>query len=736
MASRASSVSLGPGARAATQPPDDTVQLLVPQMHCAGCLSKVERALKAMPGVRQARANLSTKGVRVLGSGLTVQSVTHCLAANGFEALPAAQADAADAIDQEAKSLLLALAVAGFAMMNVMLLSVSIWSGLASDMGEETRTLFHWISALIAVPTVVFSGRPFFRSAIGALSHGTTNMDVPISLAVLLSTGASVLVTLRGGDHAYFDAAVMLLFFLLCGRYLDKTLRARTFSAAHALLKLKVEEAQRVLPDGSVVAIDIRGVTKGMNLRILPGEHVPVDCVIRSGRSDIDMSMITGESAPVSVAPDTRLYAGTLNATGPLDVVVAAEAENSFLAEMIRVLENAEQSRAPLVSLADRIARAYAPVVHVVAALTFAGWLFLGAGWYPALMVGVAVLIITCPCALGLAVPAVQVTAVGKLLHSGIVLRSGDALDRLAQIDTVVFDKTGTLTTGQMTLINVPEISPELLGTAATLAAHSNHPLAKSLVRSGAHLRGTQGANRFEDVSEHPGNGIEAFDTQNAAWLRLGRRAWASPSAPGPAHMHSELVLGDGKRILETFEFSDTLRKGGAAVLKELQRAGLRVELLSGDKRGPVEAVASELGFEAWQSECQPVDKVSHLDALMRAGHKTLMVGDGMNDAPALRSAFVSMSPSSAMDVAQVSADIVYQGAEVGPVLSAILMARQADRKVKQNFGLAIAYNAFAIPLAVFGIVTPLIAAVAMSASSLLVTANAALLRRRETKLS
>jgi Cu2+-exporting ATPase len=703
---------------------ESDIDLIVPQMHCAGCLAKVERALKAMPGVGHARANLSTKRVRVSGR-VSPQGVTQCLEKAGFEALPATQASEGDTIDQEAKSLLLALAVAGFGMMNVMLLSVSIWSGLASDMGEETRTLFHWLSALIAVPTVLFSGRPFFRSAAAALSRRTTNMDVPISLAVLLSVGASLLVTMRGGEHAYFDASVMLLFFLLCGRYLNKTLRARTFSAAQALLKLKVDEAHRILPSGEVSAIDIRAVTANMALRILPGERVPVDCVIQHGRSDLDISMVTGESAPISAEPGTALYGGTLNVTGAIDVKATAAADSSFLAEMIRIMESAEQSRAPLVNLADKVASAYAPVVHTLALGTFIGWQLLGAGWYPALMVAVAVLIITCPCALGLAVPAVQVTAVGKLLQRGIVLRSGNALDRLAQVDTVVFDKTGTLTTGQMQLINEVDIDPNTLALAGALAVHSRHPLAKSLARIG--YAASKGL--FVAVTEHPGDGIEAQHALTGKHLRLGRRDWAAPDARLPAHSHSELVFSDGVSEPISLQFTDTLRPGARALIADLEALGLRTQLLSGDKPGPVQAVAETLGLDTWQSECKPADKVAHLASLKEAGSKVVMIGDGLNDAPALRAAFVSMSPSSASDVAQVSADIVYQGEALQPVFEALTMARNADRKVKQNFALAIGYNALAIPLAVCGLVTPLIAALAMSASSLLVTGNAALLR-------
>ncbi|MEM9879705.1 MAG: heavy metal translocating P-type ATPase [Pseudomonadota bacterium] len=705
----------------------DSIDLIVPKMHCAGCLSKVEAALQAIPGVTHARANLSTKRVRASGSGISQSTVRNSLAAAGFEALPASQSAEANRIDKDAKELLLCLAIAGFAMMNIMLLSVSVWAGLVSGMDEETRTLFHWISALIAVPTVLFSGRPFFRSALGVLAKGRTNMDVPIALAVLLSTAASLLVTIRGGEHAYFDAAVMLLFFLLCGRYLDKTLRARTFSAAQALLKLQASEAQRLLPDGSVCTVDIRAVTQGMTLQLLPGERVPVDCVISTGQSDIDMSMVTGESAPISVGEGSMLYAGTLNITGTLAVTASGDADHSFLADMIRIMESAEQSRAPLVNLADKVARRYAPVVHTLAALTFAGWLALGMGWYPALMIAVAVLIITCPCALGLAVPAVQVTAVGKLLKDGIVLRTGDALDRLCRVDTIVFDKTGTLTTGEMTLENKASQDPQALSAAAHLATHSNHPLAKALGQfCEAHVQP-----QYADVQEHPGDGISARDVRSGNQVRLGRRPWAAPDMPMGEHRNSELVFLDAQGEAHEFWFSDTLRPGAAALMHALSARGYHLEILSGDKPEPVKAAAAALGIAHWHSRLTPQQKVEHLNALKAAHRNVLMVGDGLNDAPALRAALLSMSPSSATDVAQVAADIVYQGVSLDAVRTALDMARKADKKVKQNFALALAYNFVAVPLAIFGLVTPLIAALAMSASSLLVTGNAALLRTR-----
>ncbi|MEM7569657.1 MAG: heavy metal translocating P-type ATPase [Pseudomonadota bacterium] len=702
------------------------MEFVVPGMHCAGCLSKVEKALKGLPQTQSARANLSTKRVRINGERLTAQTVIDTLKAKGFDAIPFEDAQTSSAVDREARALLLALAVAGFAMMNIMLLSVSVWAGLVSDMDESTRALFHWISALIAIPAVAYSGQPFFKSARKALSAGTMNMDVPISLAVILATCASLIVAIRGGEHSYFDAAVMLLFFLLIGRSLDQMLRARTFSAAQTLLGLRVQTALRLDDTGSTHSIDVADVTRGMTLLVQPGMRVPVDCSVLAGQSDVDMSLVTGEAAPIRAAQGATLYAGALNLSGALDVEATADVEESFLSDLIRIMGEAEQSRAKMVRLADKVARIYAPSVHVLAAVAFAGWLFLGAGWYGALMIAVAVLIITCPCALGLAVPAVQVAAVGQLLKAGIVVKSGDALDRLAKVDTVVFDKTGTLTTGAMQVLGAADIPQEALALAQALAKHSHHPLAKALlhVERGADLPSVS------DVEERPGDGILArVDGQE---VRLGRRAWAAPSADQTGQSTSELTLRMPSGTVHHIGFVDTPRSDAKDVITWLYSQGKRVVLLSGDHPIVAESLARALCIGEWRGGCRPADKVDYLKEIRANGARVLMVGDGINDAPALRAADVSLSPSSASDVAQVAADVVFSGQELAPVKYALSLAEAADRKVKQNFALAIGYNIIAVPLALVGLVTPLIAALAMSLSSLLVTGNAALVARKK----
>ncbi len=694
------------------------IDLVVEGMHCAGCMQKIERGLGELPGVTNARCNLSTKRVAVswqrgqtTGEGIVAE-----LGSLGFSAVPF-DPKLVGAIDEtEASRLLRAMGIAGFAAANVMLLSVSVWSGLVSDMELETRAFFHWLSALIALPAVAYAGRPFFGSAWAALKMRTTNMDVPISLAVLLACTMSLVQTLQNAEHVYFDASITLLFFLLIGRYLDVQTRAKACSVAQNLLALRAVAATLVEPDGKTRAVPVDTLEPGMIVSVAAGQRLPADGIITEGQSDIDTSLVTGESLPRAADTGTPVYAGTLNLSAPLLVKVTAKDEASLLAEIVRLMESAEQGRAGYVRLADRIASKYAPTVHALAAATLLLWIALGAGWQVGLMNAIAVLIITCPCALGLAVPVVQVVASGRLLKLGVLVKAPDALERLAQIDTIVFDKTGTLTLGEPKLTNTKDIAPNDLALAAALASRSNHPLARavSAAAEGMDLPAVA------DITETPGFGVEGeFDGQA---LRLGSRVWTD--AQGPAASGPELWLRRGTNAPVQFTFADLLRDDAEAVVAELSRR-YEVVLLSGDQTPVAKSIAKQLGITNWAAEQTPADKIAKIDAMAEAGKTVLMVGDGLNDAPALKAAHVSMSPASAADISQTAADFVFQGAELRAVADTLTTAMRSRRLVFQNFGLAIGYNFVAVPLAVMGFVTPLVAAVAMSSSSLIVTLNA-----------
>jgi len=701
------------------------VDLSVPSIHCGGCIQRIERSLNGLTGIRNARVNLSTKRVAIRWrTDDGVPAFAEALAALGYT-WHLCEPTEEDGGDRTLSELIRAMAVAGFATGNIMLLSVSVWSGA----DPATRELFHWISALIALPTLAYSGRVFFRSALQALIHRRTNMDVPISVGVLLAFGLSLYDTFHNGPHAYFDAAVMLLFFLLVGRTLDHVMRERARTAVKGLARLVPRSARVEGEDGSSRHLPVAEIEPGMTLLLAAGERVPVDGVVVSGRSELDCALISGESLPQPAAPGTTVQAGTLNLSGPLTVRASAAASDSFLAEMIRLMEAAESGRSGYRRLSDRAARLYSPLVHAVAIATFAGWMLVAGDLHQAVTIAVAVLIITCPCALGLAVPMVQMVAARRLFDAGVMVKDGAGLERLEQIDSVVFDKTGTLTLGRPVLHRTGTAAPAHLDMAAAIARHSRHPHARAL----AAMDGGAGLSIPADrVSELPGCGLEA--ELDGGRYRLGRADWAlegGPDAPsGGDPDRPESVLARDGHLLARFSFDDPLRPGTAAAVANLRKAGLSIQVLSGDRAEPVARLAGQLGIATFEAAVRPQDKLARLERLAAEGHKVLMVGDGLNDAPALAAAHVSMAPASAADVGRNAADFVFLRDDLGAVPAALTLARDAGRLVRQNIGLAILYNAIALPIAVLGHVTPLVAAVAMSGSSIIVVANALRLNR------
>jgi len=700
------------------------LDLVVAGMHCAGCLRKVEGALKGLGGVEYARANLSTKRVAVRWdpARLKASAVIRALADTGFTAVPFDPKLIGTLDDRESRSLLKALGVAGFAAANVMLVSVSVWSGLVSDMDETTRSFFHWVSALIALPAIAYAGQPFFRSALKALRAKSMNMDVPIALAVILATTMSLVQTMVNARHVYFDASVTLLFFLLIGRYLDVQARAKACSAAENLLGLRATAATLIAPDGTHKSIAVENLEPGMKVLVVAGARIPADGEIVTGASEIDTSLVTGESVPEQVKAGASVFAGTLNLGAPLVIRVTKRDDDSLLAEIVRLMETAEQGRARYVRIADRAARIYSPAVHIMALATLLLWFALGAHWETSLTYAISVLIITCPCALGLAVPVVQVVATGRLLRQGVLVKAADGLERLAQADTIVFDKTGTLTLGRPRLVNGEEIARADLALGTAIAAASRHPLAVALAAHGETLPHPL----LDDIHEEPGMGLEA--RLGSETIRLGNADYAG-ARPAQGHEHdghggSELWLRRGNDAPVRFRFEDTPRPDAKDVIAALKARGFAIELLSGDREPAVKRLADELGIANWRAAARPAAKIARLEELAAEGRKVAMIGDGLNDAPALRAAHVSLSPADAADVSQTAADFIFQGAKLAPIVEAVDVARKSRRLVFENFGLALAYNAVAVPLAVAGFVTPLVAAIAMSSSSITVTLN------------
>ncbi len=698
--------------------PAATSWFTVPDLRCAACITKLEAGLATVPGVVLARVNFTQKRVRIDHlTDVDDAALTGAIERIGFAAHPLISGGDAQGADLESRKLARALAVAGFAAMNVMLLSVSVWSGA----GGVTRDLFHWLSAMIALPAVAYAGRPFFSSAWAALRQGRTNMDVPISIGVLVTCALSLFETATGGEHAYFDGAVMLLFFLLAGRLLDSVMRARAADSVAALMRATPNEATLLLADGATERRGIEELAPGMRILVAAGERIAADGCVEIGQSSVDCALVTGESVPETASPGALVLAGTINLDAPLTIRITAAGKDTVIAEIGRLMEAATQSRSRYVRIADRASRLYAPAVHTLALASLIGWMIAGAGWHESILIAVAVLIITCPCALGLAVPVAQVVAAGALMRAGIIVKDGSALERLAEADRVMLDKTGTLTLGRPQVRGQPDMSDSDAAIALALAQASRHPLSQALT-SWLRADGLVAA-AVSDIREVPGTGMEG--RYEGDRVRLIRTAPTSETAT------TELMAVDFVREGHpevTIHFDDALRPDATAALARLTTQGLSPSILSGD-RAPVVARIARLLDIPGRGGLKPQEKIVLVDDMQRAGHRVLMVGDGMNDGPALKAAHVSMAPSSASNVGQAAADLVFMGDRLAPVPIAVSAARATMRVVRQNFVMAIGYNVIAVPLAIMGQVTPLVAALAMSGSSILVVANALRLR-------
>ena len=683
--------------------PDTGVQFSVPSIRCAACIGAIEGHFEHVPGVQSARVNATQKRLTVR-STLSTDAIVNELATIGYEAFPLDAAALTTGRDDVGRDLILRMGVAGFAMMNVMLLSVSVWSG-ASD---ATRDLFHLVSAGIALPAVVYSAQPFFGHAFKALRVGRLNMDVPISLAIVLAAGMSLYESLNGGAHAYFDAALSLTFFLLIGRYLEHQTKSSARSAAAEITALEVQKADRKTA-GKTETVTLKDLNVGDTIVVGLGMRVPVDGTLRDKEAFTDSSFLTGESEPVRHERETELCAGEINLAAPFEMTVTAIGSDTRLRRIAALVETAENARNSYTSLADKAAQIYAPVVHLLAAATFLAWLIYDGDVRHALNVAVAVLIITCPCALGLAVPAVSTAAISRLYRMGFLIKSGTALERLATVSSMIFDKTGTLTAPGFSF-SMDHLDETQRSVAKGLAQYSAHPLSKALV---TYLCEDPTA-QIDDVTENPGSGVKG--TWQGRPVALGRAEWPQRDGQG-------LALEIDGTVLPLPSDENILPKVPEMV-RALSALDVTSEVISGDTEAKTKALAQKVGFQNWQGNVSPEDKVKYVQ------HRTeteaiCMVGDGINDTAALAHAKVSIAPGTALDATRNAADIIMLGDALAQLPQMVRVSRKAVKLSKQNFGIAILYNLIAVPVAMAGIATPLIAALAMSASSITVLLNA-----------
>ena len=704
------------------------IDLAIDGITCAACLGDIETAMKRLPGVMNARLNLTSHRLAVTfeADRIAAGGLANALEAIGYRAYPYEQRQV-EADEAARFSLLLkCLGVAVFAAMNIMLLSISIWSGEGASMPPETRDFFHFLSALIALPAAAYAGQPFYGSAWTALRQGRLNMDVPITIGVILALGLSVYETWTHAPHAYFDSAIMLLAFLLAGRVMDQAMRRKTRAAAGNLAALKGENALRFTPDAaegeeSLVLTPVAALAEGDRVLVRAGERAPADGVVESGASAVDESAITGETLGKPVGVGDNIYAGSVNGDGALTVRVTAAGHSALIDEAARLIDAASAARSGYVLLADRVSQLYAPVVHLAALATGLTWYFLlGASAHDALVIAISVLIITCPCALALAVPAVQAMASGAFFRSGLFLNDAAGLEKLGEVDHVIFDKTGTLTLPEPRVVNSAEIAPDLLELAGRLAHSSSHPLAIALARS------ARGSAPLPDARETPGLGVAAPYGDGDALL--GSASFCDVESPGGDADASAIFVRMGERWGRLL-IRQTLRPDAVRVVSLLRDKGLRIGILSGDRAEAVAPVARELNVEEWRGGLKPAEKIAVIDELNAKRAKVLMVGDGLNDAPALAAAYASLSPIDAVHLTQTQADAVFLGEKLAPVAAALSVARRARALMRQNLALAIGYNAIAVPVAMAGHASPLFAALAMSGSSILVTLNALRLR-------
>jgi len=694
------------------------LNLFVYGVNCASCIRSIEGALKKIPNVTYARVNMSTKRlvVKWQDNKALCDSLINAVEKAGYKTKVFDPSLIKNTEREEEKTLLKYIAVAGFAAGNIMLLSFALWTSSAEEMGVETRSLLHWFSALIAMPAIIYSGRAFFKPAFNAIKNRSSNMDIPISVALIITMSVSFYGTIIQQEDVYFDSAIMLLFFLLIGRYLDKKARSKSLEAAGEITSLLIPTAN-IIKDGKAKTIKSSDIKPNMILIVAKGEHIASDGVIIDGESEIDNSLISGESIPQKLVIGDKVFAGTLNLGNPIKIKTSKTQDNALLSDIIKLMEKAEQRQSKYINFSEKVTKLYTPIVHLMALATFIFYLFYGSDWQMALLTATTVLIITCPCAIALAVPVVQVIASGNLFKNGVFIKSGNALEKLSDIDILVIDKTGTLTLGKPELKNIDIIPQEELKIITSMASKSLHPLSQALMVKDISLLNL-------DVKEVSGSGLETKYKGKTA--RLGNKEWCGINDNKkitPPHI-TELWFKYGDKEPLCLLLEDKIRPDAKETIEKLKENNIKTILLSGDRAEIVQHVALKLGIEDFHSEQNPADKINYLKELKDKGLKPLMIGDGLNDAPALAEAHASISPGSAIDITKNTADIIFQGQSLMPVFTTWQIAKQSQKLVKQNIFLSLIYNSLAIPLAISGNVTPLIAAVAMSASSLIVTVN------------
>lgn len=702
---------------------------VVEGMHCAACSVTVEEALTAIKGVESAEVSAATGRATVVWSDMAAKpsDMANAVSKAGYRLLPAMDISLAEERRKEKRLSLWRWLVAGFCMMQVMMYAWPAYVAQPGEMSSDMVGLLRWASWVLTLPVMFFSSGPFFSSAINALKQRRISMDLPVALGILITFVVSTAATFQPegwwGHEVYFDSLTMFVFFLLTGRWLEAGLRDRTAGSLEALMRRLPESALRMNMDGSFMRVSLRQLQIADVVRVLPGEAFPADGRILKGDTLVNEALLTGESRPLQKQAGESVIAGSYNLSKAVEVLVQELGKSTRYGQIVALMERVATDKPRLAILADRIARPFLILVLLAAAGAAAFWWNADPG--RAMMAAVAVLIVTCPCALSLATPAAMLTTAGALARQGVLVRHLQALEALATVDTVVFDKTGTLTHDRMKLGGITtagNITAEhALRMAASLGSHSLHPASKALTAAYS----DKDYLSLSEVQEIHGQGLSAKSAYGH--LRLGSAAFCGV---GQFSDSLQVHLADDAGWLASFDIIEDIREDAAAAIHELKKAGIAVQILSGDKAAAVQRIGTQLQLETVRAGATPQIKLVHVKELQEAGRKVAMVGDGLNDGPVLACANVSIAMGQAVPLAQAQSDFVVLGGQLRVIPELVIHARRTMRVVRQNLAWAALYNATCIPLAIAGLLPAWLAGLGMAASSILVVLNAARLAR------
>lgn len=698
-------------------------QLLIGGITCAACIWLLENHMKRQPGVQAFSVNHTTQRARLVWSPDQAKLSDLLIAIHrlGYTARPYQADDVERQLKAEHRSMLIRLAIAGIGSFQSMMLAFPLYFELVNGLSPEFVTFFRWFSLLVATPVVFYSARPFFRNARRDLQSRHLTMDVPVAIAIGLAYTASAWVTVFGGEEVYFESVCMFTFFLLLGRYVEVQARYRAGLTGNALAGFQPAVAARVR-DGDVDIVPAHDIRPGDIVRVRPGETLPVDGVIVSGSSTLNEAALTGEYLPELRHPGDPVHAGSVNGEHALDVRVEKAGSQTRLSGILRVLDRVQAEKPPVARMADRIAGKFVGRVLILAPLVWIGWWLAGAD--NAFDITLSVLVVTCPCALSLATPTAITAATVRLRRLGFLPTRGHTLESMNTIDTVVFDKTGTLTRGELSLVGhqvVGSLDAETcMKLAAGLEKHSEHPIARVFQ--------DQAAAPVADVRNHLGGGLTG--RYEGLSLAIGHFDFVAghTTAAAPERGHGEgmeIWLVSDREWLARFQLDDQVREDAADAIAALKRLGIRTLLLSGDRSRHVTRVAAALGIEEAIGQASPEQKLAVLEQLRGDGHQVMMVGDGLNDLPSMAGAGLSVAMGSAADLTQLQADAVLLNGQLMQLVEALETGRRTRRVIRQNMVWALVYNVCALPLAAAGLVSPWLAAIGMSASSLIVVLNA-----------